>query len=711
MIAIILGNTSLDLDPNVRVPLNVKASDATSVGEALTSFTNSFDVPWTPNNIKTFENSQNIASQSDVPYRILECRLLLSGRDLFGKSRLVVLEVTEGEGWKVTFLSGDSSLAFTGTLRDLPLSDYDFAMNAFSIVPMSLNNTGVLYAPVNSGVDYLNNSVDLFYNPFQFYAKTLVERIFRELNISLVIKTPTPLFDRVVLPSTSPQKRDIEYLNRWFNVQRLTSNQLMPLPGTAAKVIFNTVISAGADYIYNTGTGVWTNPYPCKMSINAIINYSCVSGVVAPNSTRTWKLFVNGELKRQINQEINAAGTYQVVFNEENVVPVLGGAILTSAYIEYQNAGNASTGDQIVVGSSLSVTFSPDLLYNSMVDVAKSMPDMTQAELLTQICTMSNAMAFYQLNQIIIMPFDRLGSSGLVDLSDKLDVAQKITTNYQAPDIGKVTSFRYSNDSEVESTYGCGKVVFNNSSLKPYADLITLLFAASADKLYAKYRVSLFIPIHKTSQVSGPGTCSRTGGAGSIGVTFALPHGLYHGDYIYIDAIGLTLYVSSVQTTTAIIVLIDVLPAFTNSNWVKYKFEKQSIKPRVALRSNITFNSTTLTYRTGTVVTVINDHYLVTFDGSPNDNNTDGLSWEKLLKKNFLLWLGSLENYKLVYAYMRLTDNDVYQADFTQQYYVKKFGAVFYLQAINKYSSDNESTEVELFRLGPLLDPSKILPL
>lgn len=704
MVAIIVNNTQLDLAPDVRVPLNLKVSSVKDAGEIFTSFTNSFDIPYTDNNVRTFENSHNMASESTVPYRVLDCKLLFNGRDLFGRSRLVILESGD-EGWKASFFAGDTTLAFSGTLRDILLSDLNFTFDPATCAAKADDQTNILYAPVNYGVDFISSQVDIKYSHFQFYCKSLVGRMFQALNIPLVIKGSTPVFDKLVLPMLSPKKVAAQWQGYSFTAQRAGSNQILPTgsPGPVTTVIFNSVVSGNEANGYNTGTGIFAIPYGSRIDVEAIINWNVTSGTSGGTDNRVWEILINGVTVKRVLLDVDTLGTKQTVLALTDYLVTVP---ITDLHIKYQPDHSGGSGDQVLIGSTLNVKISDEIVLNNTVDVALSMPDIGQGEFFSQIILMSNAIIYFQFGQVTAMPFGALHSSEVVDLSDKLDLMMDETVSYQSS-LGRVTTFRYDNDNLAPtSDYGGAKVMFDNQALPPTVEFAKLIFSAAADLVFADTLLAMFVPVFSTTKTLGPGICSRAG----LGVTinFSTPHKMIVGDYFNVEEIDRTCMVLTVVDADTVTVAGANLAPFTNSTWSKVAIQEQNINPRIGIRTDSLFTAP-MTYRYHGTVANVPTYYGVYFNGI--NASVDGLSWEKLLKRNFLLWLGSMERYKMLRAYFNVNDNDVLQINFTRQYYIKKHGSLFFLQGVNKYVGDGNSTEFELVRLGQFLDVNKIKPL
>jgi hypothetical protein len=237
---------------------------------------------------------------------------------------------------------------------------------------------------------------------------------------------------------------------------------------------------------------------------------------------------------------------------------------------------------------------------------------------------------------------------------------------------------------------------------------VQLLFAGARDVTFAAAVVSMLVPRWKVEYRDGNGTASRNGGGGSTSISFTDPHKLSVGSYIFIVDLAVTYYVTAINSTTLVTVFVPGgggLPNFSGSTWQVVVITANSLTPRIGFvpAGSVT---TPLTYRGRNGTAAVSAHREVRFTGPTT--SPEGLEWESLLKNYFLIWLGAMNKYQLVRAWLKLTDDDVYQYDFTTSVYVDKLGSEFYVQAINQYDGEEESTEVELLALAEAFDADKI---
>jgi len=259
--------------------------------------------------------------------------------------------------------------------------------------------------------------------------------------------------------------------------------------------------------------------------------------------------------------------------------------------------------------------------------------------------------------------------------------------------------FKFSNDDDVPEILGGAVVSLNNKLLPSYNEFLELIFAASEDVLFSVWQ-TIGIPAFELEVSDGPGTCSRAGGGGSISIAFSENHNLRVGDYIEIPGSTGIMYVIQTGTSTGCQVRrITGLPSIQNKTWRRHRVKTKTYSPRIGIRN--TSAGTNWIYYNGLPAgdATISATQRITFEG---------IGWDVLLKDAWRMWLGSIERYQRIRAYFKISQNDVVNFDCTIPVYVNALGGTYYLERINKYIDESESVEVELLRLGDLIDFEKI---
>lgn len=183
----------LELDYGTKVKYTKQVSDIFNVAKTTASYTNSFNVPLTPNNAMIFAGLGLVGSTSNIPYQKTLVTLKDSGVDIIRNGWLDVKETSDT--YKVNIIDGviDFFKEIEGyTLGDLDLSqlnhtkDIDSVINSFDAnLPYKyiVNDYGggQSVIPTDINIDYLVPSAKysfLFDKIFEFFGWTVSGLVF-----------------------------------------------------------------------------------------------------------------------------------------------------------------------------------------------------------------------------------------------------------------------------------------------------------------------------------------------------------------------------------------------------------------------------------------------------------------------------------------------------------------------------------------------------
>jgi len=419
-VVLLVNNQQIDLAPNVSVPLNFQGSNSMKSSDLLLSFTNSFSIPLTNNNVDILQNSGYTTSLSKIPYKVISATLLLNGQDIFGLSRLFLMEFSSNSGWTASFIAGQFDKIIGGSLRQLNLSQYNFVWNQLNVSTRANATTYVSTAPVYCGVSNrpTQPEINIMAHKFCFHGVQLLQIIFQALAIPLRFKlTKGTLAARSVIFADRLVKIQSEYLGYTTTANRSGTNQL--LTGAATGIIFNSVVSGNESGGYSIATGRLTVPYGSRVKISVELS---VNFTLNLTTIRTFTLFAriganieNVDFKK-VEFTPDVAGVYTI--NLELEAYITG---TTTVYVEH--TAGATVQDSLLIGSVMRVQVLDDLIFGNTVDIAKSLPDLTSADFFKSYLSMSNAITLLKQDSLVVMNFDRLPESGLKDWSDKFDCA------------------------------------------------------------------------------------------------------------------------------------------------------------------------------------------------------------------------------------------------------------------------------------------------
>jgi hypothetical protein len=695
---ILINDKRIRIDKGVKIPINFRASYGDSIGEILLSYTNTFLIPDNDYNADILENSAAIESNSDMPYKELNAFLYLNGRDLFGSSRLILLDYIEGTGWNCSFIAGLFSKSLKGSIKELDLSAQNFVYDITGFAS-KLSATSNFTTAISRWTKrfYSNDSykdIDIMLHYGSYYMYDLIRATFSELGLKAeIVDSDDDFLKRITIPIESPKKIASEYQGWSFEARRSTD---VVLSSAVSTIVFNEVVAGNEAVKYNTSTGEMTLNKGSYVKVEAEILFDdastpgvrslilqCTNGG-SPFPTSSCKVVgVNVTAPQSLNLSIE--------FQVKQVADA-------RLYLTIEDTFVSGT---IKAGSKIRVTVSDRLCYGNTLDIANSMPTISKADLIKQFCIKGNLITWLGTGGMIYFKqFDALSESVARDWSLK-----KIDKPYSLkvlPDsFGSETLFKYSNDDKVSATLGGASVTLDNSLLKDVVTKYESMFSASDDPAaFVAGLSAMYIPLFDESETPGAGFASK--GANPDRITFSVDPQLVYGDYIFIPDINRYCQVRAFSSATIIDFRLfsdDNLPSFTSLTWVKINMSLRVPKQRIGVVNTIQ----------STIVTAM---YADNFGGSTTvtrslrfDGIEHSLKWSVLLKKYFRLWLGSIERYKQVGFVMKLDLDDVTNLDTMAPVYIN--GTRFYLEEIAKFVEGDEVNAV-LMRLGEAIDSSKI---
>lgn len=185
----------LELDYGAKIKYTKQVSDIFNVAKSSASYTNSFNVPKTPNNTMVFEGLGLVGSTSNLPYQKTIATLKDSGFDVIAKGWLEIKETSDS--YKVNIIDGviDFFKAIEGyTLADMDLSELNHEKSLYNVI-FSMANPNLKYKyiindygggqsviPTDINIDYLVPSAKypfLLEKIFEFFGYTVTGSIFQ----------------------------------------------------------------------------------------------------------------------------------------------------------------------------------------------------------------------------------------------------------------------------------------------------------------------------------------------------------------------------------------------------------------------------------------------------------------------------------------------------------------------------------------------------
>lgn len=704
MISLIVNSKSLEL-PDQRIPINFQGNDASNISELFVSFTNSFSIPHTDYNNDILENAHQLFSESMLPYKSIECFLIINGRDQFGASRLVLLESNQQE-WRASFYAGTSGVTMAGSIQSLILGTFPY--DASAIEDAVLNEYPLLINTSPTDTGYMKRVVDqeIDWNLARpnVYVSSILVNMLAQGGITLNIDTRANFAKRIILPLQDLRKISIEHEGYSFKSKRITSAQTLP-DVTDTTLIFNSVTEGNTPTGtggYDITDGIFRIPYHSKLSVKATIKLNVIAGA---GVARIFKIMFNSSQRGRVEYTPDATGTHSISISVDNaaiqevmlVGPDTGFAIVQILYF-----GGSGSDDQLMINSELEIEVTDEAIAGDTVDIAKSLPEMSRADLMKEFLMLFNGITYYKNGTLTITSFNDLPERSTKDWSQKVDMESDRTILMTSP-LGQATQFKYDNDGNVDPNLGCAQVTIDNQNISASVVYHTSKFAAAKDVALLGLNM-MQIPMWEATPNSQAGDASHSGGGGNFNMTLSeWPDIDVMGNYIRIPHLGkeyLILSTTPGSPGTVTVAGPTVIPNFSNVPFEIVQLKRQKINPRFGIVSEDDVAGS-INYRLN------NDDVTVTLF---KEITFSELNWKTLLTNNYRLWLGSMEKYKMVRLYVVLDESDVMEFDTTNAIYIEGQG-IFYCQGLNKYVGEGEPIEAELITLKAPIEVSKITDL
>ena len=499
MLRLVINNQDVELYENAPVNLKFQFSDVEKINNPLASYSQSFRVPLTQNNVDIFGHLDQVTEVGGLDLRVRLSAQLLSDTypimDGFVQVKAVYLAKEIYPEVELVFFSGavDFKSELEGLyLSDLNLSSYDHDLTLLNVQLAWLGTGDYNYGIVDTGQNWTaetfgtsDNAITLPSLTLFFKAKTLLDEIFEGAGLT---------YESTYLEGTDFAKQFVMFANGQtvvasnddFNENArttLASNQTISANSTAIVDL----VDNGND-CYDQGNN-WDNPtnkYTVGESglYNVNLTYS-----VRPNGTpgnRQFKV-------RVVVDPISGGANYNLVeqtwanegavINRQLTTLTEGGAVVLVAgdvlYVEVENDSTSSTlsvgGTNYFAGggerTSLEIV-AESSLGGYEVNVAASAPKMLQFDYVTSLQSLYNLVFIPDANKpghFHIETFeDYITAGDTKDWSSKVDygkdVVIKPTTDLQA------AQYRW--------TYSSGK------------DFVTKTVEDSLARVYGEYEVT-----------------------------------------------------------------------------------------------------------------------------------------------------------------------------------------------------------------------------
>lgn len=723
-VKVYIAETLVDLVPGQAVAMSYQLNDIADIKNQRANFSNIFKCVRTKETDRKLGFTSDLNSTDKRPYRMLPARIIIDGEDVVTNGYAVIKKVDKY--YNVLVYSGLIDL-FTklgdAKLSALPVSGLNHPFTQDNVETLLASTEDFCYPIIDNGQLIIRNTVLVDYMRPAVYVKYLFEKLFESAGFDFTGSfLEHPDYPKLLLPFTNDKLTD------------------------KAGAIAGSVVAEVEDYAINN-VNVWTAIQDFTVtSGNGAGNYDAATG-----SYEIGSYTVRGKFSFEGRVSDVFGGTQKIALRIESNLRG------TLAYVKYEILG-ASVGVKIAVeshdyienevirvhvkhnnaaGVSVSgkFTFVQDNIVpvNGYIPMPENLPDMKQKDLLKSVAQMYGLIYDIDLdtNNVRIRFFDDLlvNKANAKDWSDKLDVSVQDEKQF-ALDFAQVNNFNYNNGTETEDEanpeesgnvpYSLGRatLLVDNTTLKPEANAVDLVFAATAETLNTEAidDAGVLIPLIKIWTPTNKIEEFKVGVSGGIlneppyyynstfyasvpnydaGKTYTL------GNRVRYDGIIWEWQSSEDAANKTPGVAYDNGDTGTNYTgllyWKVAKIEdtflfKQTIKvkPRILL-ANV-FNGSTVFFQSeqhpdSFTASEINIPY---FQGA--------LDFETLLTNYYKVVKDTTDGTKLLRAFFTLGPDDVKNIDHLTPVYVKYYSNYFYVQLIDKYQQ-GQSTPVDLVKL------------
>ena len=499
MLRLIINNKDVELYENAPVNLKFQFSDVEKINNPLASYSQSFRVPLTQNNVDIFGHLDQVTEVGGLDLRVRLSAQLLSETypimDGFVQVKAVYLTKEIYPEVELVFFSGavDFKSELEGLfLSDLNLSSYDHDLTLLNVQLSWLGTGDYIYGIVDTGQNWTAETFGTEEYPITlpsltlfFKAKTLLDKIFAGAGLTYesTYLEGTDFADQFVMFANG---QTVVESNDDFNENArttLASNQTISANSTA---IVDLVDNGNDCYDQGNNFDNGTHKYTVGESglYNVNLTYSVRTNGTPGNRQFKVRVVVDpasgGANYNLVERTISNQGA---AINQQLTTLTEGGAVVLLQndviYVEVENDSTSSTlsvgGTNFFAGGGERTSFevvAESSLGGYEVNVAASAPKMLQFDYLTSLQKLYNLVFIPDANKpghFHIETFEDYMSSGdTKDWSSKVDygkdVVLKPTTDLQA--------------SQYRWTYASGK------------DFVTKTVEDSLGRVYGEYEVT-----------------------------------------------------------------------------------------------------------------------------------------------------------------------------------------------------------------------------
>ncbi len=500
MIRVVINEEELEIDDNNRVAMTIQTNDIAELEDRQSNFSTNIKVPLTQNNRDIMESSEQIQSNSKIPYQKTPARIISNGIDIVTEGEAIIK--TGGDEYNLRIFSGIFDFFKSlgdKKLTDLNLSEWNHVMDKATVDASYVNNEGYTYPVVDYGIlkdpseELTNNTTNVppavsALRP-AIYVHTIVDRILLENgNLDKIGTFWDDEFYKSLVIAHSSETFKFKALVELDSMKSiLTADQNIPTT-TETIVIFDETTSGNIRESYDTSTGIYIiEDYRADFKVESVleINFSGTGNVnlriLFGLETETSSVdLVNPSGLQTIKLEVPFQG------NEADPGPIIGTWRVTvtkdaslNVDILKNSTFNVEIIDEVKVLADSIVTRDNSFVY----EVNPNLPDINQSDLLKAIFQAFSLTLEIKDGEFKVFTFDEIISnkSKAVDWSDKIDLSSAPKVSYEFGDYAQSNTITFSNEDDVSSDFGSGEFTINDGKLDEKKEVIGFDIAATDD--------------------------------------------------------------------------------------------------------------------------------------------------------------------------------------------------------------------------------------
>lgn len=663
---VIINDSEVEQSSIVRIGTTFQANTIGNLENRQGTITNKFKLPKTKANQIIFENSDNINSNTNIPYMQLPAKLIQNGIELISDGVAVIDECDEF--YNVTVKAGNTSFfdLIQGVyIQDLDLSEFDHEWTLANVYASRNNDEGYIYPFIETWFSdsdfsalYSTQKACLVYRMLCcVYMKTIWEAIVLESGYNQSGSfIESDQYSRLILPPKA-----IAHTSEWLDdkggdqllvtesdhtystngvtfttrIDNFTGMGLETHFNTSGVAIYDADEYMWGEFIISARFRIGLLGQPCYQINDFYIEIIDVttgsiqvasSDIIDDITGAEWIAISSGVAVKVLDKELRT-GRVQVIAGHQYQARIV--------LKESANMGLSLFYYSTLEGTKFSFVPEEEISFGGTMELKSLIENYKQKDFIKHFMNMYCVIP--QVNEytktVLFNFFDDILDNipNAVDWSDKVDEMKQVVITYRDTNYGQSNKFKYSADEKnsFDSTFTDGEILVNDYNLEQEKTLVQLPFA-------------------------GTETIKRM-------VDRDVPHIKMIGSDYSIDPV--------VQR----VLLLD----------------------REATGDSVTYSDGTSTSSTTT-----NLPYCYFVKDGANDN----LSFNDSLLDNYSAISGIMQKYKKIVLYLKLNEVDIAQLDFTIPVYLDKhtskihINGYFYINKIENFQA-GQTTKVELIRL------------